>query len=170
MSVNKRKITKEIVDVCNYGFYIYMQIGVTIWELEKQEQQNCLLVLNPVSIKYIYIGTICYADVLSKRNLNTSSKNFIFVDYNKEWPSWFCIFPKEDHIKKVMCMKFNDNFENVNVASKLTSLPPLPDDNYKMIAKDLIVVGYFRVQIKTYIHGWKATIACIKSASHLILC
>lgn len=30
VSVNKRKITKEIVDVCNYGFYIYMQIGVTI--------------------------------------------------------------------------------------------------------------------------------------------
>lgn len=62
-------------------------------------------------------------------------------------------FPKEDHIKKVMCMKFTDSFENVDVASKLTSLPPLPDDNYKMIAKYLIVVGYFHVQIKTYIHG-----------------
>lgn len=47
------------------------------------------------------------------------------------------IFPNANQI--IRCVKFTDNFKNVNGDSKLTSSLPMPDDNEIITKRNLLI-------------------------------
>ena len=74
-------------------------------------------------------GTTCYAYVQNKKKLDARSEKGVFVGYDKSSPAYLVFFPDSNVVKRVRCVKFTDEFDDVVEMSDPMSdaKPQVPD-------------------------------------------
>ena len=88
---------------------------------------------------------MCYAHVQNTTKLDPRAEKGIFVGYDRSSPAFLVYCPQAKTVKKVRCVKFTENFDNVDETVEL--LPdsvepgepeiPVPNGNEDAKMKDV---------------------------------
>ena len=59
-------------------------------------------------------GTVCYAYVQNKTNLDSRAEKGIFVAYERSSSAFLVYYPDQNNVKKIRCVKFAEKFDSVD--------------------------------------------------------
>ncbi|KAJ8050597.1 hypothetical protein HOLleu_03860 [Holothuria leucospilota] len=76
-------------------------------------------------------GSCCYAYVQNKKKLDARIKEGVFVGYDKGSPAYLVYFPQSQEVRKVRCVKFTGNVDNVhdNANGRSSKVPDSFDED-----------------------------------------
>ena len=83
---------------------------------------ECLTGIKPNLSNMHVFGSVCYAYVQNTTKLDPRAEKGIFVGYGRSSPAFLVYCPQAKTVKKVRCVKFTENFDNVDETVEL-----LPD-------------------------------------------
>lgn len=83
---------------------------------------ECLTGIKPNLSNMHVFGSVCYAYVQNTTKLDPRAEKGIFVGYDRSSPAFLVYCPQAKTVRKVRCVKFTENFDNVDETVEL-----LPD-------------------------------------------
>ena len=75
---------------------------------------ECLTGIRPNLSNMHVFGSVCYAYVQNTTKLDSRAEKGIFVGYDRSSPAFLVYYPGAKTVRKFRCVKFTENFDNVD--------------------------------------------------------